>query len=615
MIITLVIDTFNTNNNGTTISAMNFSEALSKRGHNIRIVTCGDTTKSGPDPKTGYEMFYLPEHNIPMATYYAHKQHTLFAKPVRETLVKAISGADVVHIYEPWALGIKARKIAGKLGIPSIAAFHVQPENITYNIGFGWFKPMAHIIYLLLYLTFYRRFKHIHCPSKFIAAQLRSHGYKAILHVISNGVHQDFVPALRQVRKAGEPFKILMVGRFSPEKRQDVLMNAVRKSRHADRIQLYFAGFGPWENKLLNMGRRLKNKPVFGYYSRGELIKLMHECDLYVHASDVEIEGISCMEAFSCGMVPIISDSGISATAQFALSPDNLFRAGRPSSLAAKIDYWIENPKLLLTVGDSYARYSQDYKIDRIIGRMESVYRSLCEKLRNEYQEGRIFKLFSRLFYFVIAIPVLFIWTRLIMDVRIKGGKNIRGLKGALTVCNHVHFLDSALVGLALFPRKIVFPTLPQNLNTIWPGKLVHLLGGVEVPGNVKELKLFFDEMELLLLKGRIIHFFPEGELVPYDTRLREFKKGAFYLAAQARVPIVPMSIKFQCPKGLYRLIRKKPVMRVFVGKPIYPVVMDFQRDSVIRMRDAREQMERQGESRRDGSCESRRDGSRGIQL
>lgn len=591
MIVTLVIDTFNTNNNGTTISAMNFSEVLSKRGNSVRIVTCGDPAKSGLDPESSYEMYYLPEHIIPIASYFAHKQRTLFAKPINATLVKAISGADVVHIYEPWALGIKARKIAGKLGVPSIAAFHVQPENITYNIGFGWFKPLAHILYILLYLTFYRRFKHIHCPSKFIAAQLRSHGYDANLHVISNGVHHDFIPAPRIIRKSGEPFKVLMVGRFSPEKRQDVLINAVRKSRYGNQIQLYFAGFGPWEKRLFNMGRRLKNRPIFGYYSREELIKLMHECDLYVHASDVEIEGISCMEAFSCGMVPIISDSGKSATAQFALSPDNLFKAGRPSSLAAKIDYWIENPKLLSTVGDSYARYAQDYKIDKIIGRMESVYKSLYEIVKNGYQEGRIFKLFSRLFYFVIAIPLLFIWTRLVMNVRIKGGKNIRGIKGALTVCNHVHFLDSALVGLALFPRKIVFPTLPQNLNTIWPGKIVHLLGGVEVPGNVKELKLFFDEMELLLLKGRIVHFFPEGELIPYDTKLREFKKGAFYLAALARVPIVPMSIKFQRPKGLYRFIRRKPVMRVYVGKPIQPVVMDFQRDSAIRMKGAREQM------------------------
>jgi len=32
---------------------------------------------------------------------------------------------------------------------------------------------------------------------------------------------------------------------------------------------------------------------VFGYYNRDELIKLIHECDLYVHASDAEIDIIA----------------------------------------------------------------------------------------------------------------------------------------------------------------------------------------------------------------------------------------------------------------------------------------------------------------------------------
>lgn len=35
-----------------------------------------------------------------------------------------------------------------------------------------------------------------------------------------------------------------MIGRLSNEKRQDVLMEAVRRSRHADRIQLVLAGRG-----------------------------------------------------------------------------------------------------------------------------------------------------------------------------------------------------------------------------------------------------------------------------------------------------------------------------------------------------------------------------------
>ena len=59
MVITLVTDTFNINNNGTTISATRFAESLSQRGHQIRVITCGDTS-SGKDADTGFECFICP---------------------------------------------------------------------------------------------------------------------------------------------------------------------------------------------------------------------------------------------------------------------------------------------------------------------------------------------------------------------------------------------------------------------------------------------------------------------------------------------------------------------------------------------------------------------------
>ncbi len=80
-------------------------------------------------------------------------------------------------------------------------------------------------------------------------------------------------------------------------------------------------------------------------------MKLINECDLYVHASDAEIEGISCMEALACGLVPIISDSRLSATMQFALDERSLFRAGDAADLAAKMDFWIEHPEERLKNG------------------------------------------------------------------------------------------------------------------------------------------------------------------------------------------------------------------------------------------------------------------------
>jgi 1-acyl-sn-glycerol-3-phosphate acyltransferase len=589
MIITLISDTFNVNNNGTTVSAMRFAATLIARGHTVRVVACGDPGEPDPD---GPEMFYVPELVLPIASRLAHRQNTLFAKPLREVLVAAIAGADVVHVYQPWPLGRAAERVARQLGVPAIAAFHVQPENITYNIGLGWFRPAAHLVYLLLRLAFYGRFADIQCPSTFIAAQLRHHGYRARLHVISNGVDSSFRPGPPRVRDAGEPFRILMVGRLSPEKRQDVLIRAVRQSRHASRIQLYFAGHGPRERRLRRMAAKLPLPADFGYYTQDELIDLIRGCDLYVHSSDVEIEGLSCMEAFSCGLVPVISDSPRSATGQFALAPANLFRSGDPASLADRIDAWIDDPAALEAASKTYARYGELYAVDRSVKAIERVYaRAGRAPEKPAGYAGWIYRSLSSAFYNVVAIPLLFLLTRVILGARIEGKSHVPRAGGALTVCNHVHPLDSALIATAMFPRRPVFTSAPENLQHSVYGGLVRLLGAVPVPQTPAGLPLFFSEMELLLAKGRLVHFFPEGELKPYDTSLRDFKRGAFHLAAQARVPVIPLSIRFRPPTGVGRLFRRRPTMVLVLGDPIEPTTTDPRHDRRIRMELARRRM------------------------
>jgi len=81
-----------------------------------------------------------------------------------------------------------------------------------------------------------------------------------------------------------------------------------------------------------------------------------------------------------------------------------------------------------------------------------------------------------------------------------------------------------------VFPTQGCFSHTHPERKTLWPGKLVRILGGFAIPDNIMELKAFFDEMEFLLMKNCIVHFFPEGELRPYDTGLQNFKKGHFIL-------------------------------------------------------------------------------------
>jgi 1-acyl-sn-glycerol-3-phosphate acyltransferase len=298
------------------------------------------------------------------------------------------------------------------------------------------------------------------------------------------------------------------------------------------------------------------------------------------------------MEAFACGLVPVISDSRRSATSQFALGPGNLFRSGDPASLAERIDGWLDDPGSLGAASQTYARYAELYTVDRSVKAIERVYARAGHPLEAPPgYAGRVYRVLSTAFYYAIAIPLLYVLTRLILGVRSEGESRLPRAGGVLTVCNHVHPLDSALVALAMFPRRLIFTSAPINLQNRWYGGLVRLLGGVAVPRSPSGLPLFFAELELLLAKGRVVHFFPEGELKPYDTGLRDFKRGAFHLAALARVPVVPLSIRFTPPAGVGRLFRRKPTMVIVIGAPIVPTATDPRHDRRIRMELVRSRM------------------------
>ena len=367
--ILLAMDQFDNSTNGTTVSARRFAEQLRLRGHTVRVIGTGSP---GPDK------FVLPRKNIPLVSAVAEKQGIVFAQPVKEVIRSALQGVDVMHLYLPFPMEKAVAEEAEKMGIPRLAAYHLQAENITYFIGLGKSRLAARLLYRFFYRYFFRRFSHIHCPSQFIADELAYYGFRASFHVISNGISPDFT---YQTPVPHEGFHILMTGRLAPEKRQDVLLKAVRLSKYRDSIHLWFAGGGPLRKKYGRMGKKLPNPPVFFRFGpNSELLERMARCDLYVHTSEVEIESLACMEGFAAGLVPLIANARTSATRYFALDSRSLFEAGNPQDLAEKIDWWIEHPQERAEAGRRYAGYAKQFSLARSVEKIETVYRLLLEE-------------------------------------------------------------------------------------------------------------------------------------------------------------------------------------------------------------------------------------------
>lgn len=359
MKIVLVIDYFGNTTNGTTMTARHLYKQLEANGHQVSVIT-----GEGNGWPNVYECGKV---YIPIANYFFKNNGYYFSHVKWDIIKKALEGADLVHFLADFHLERVVKKYCDKQGIKTFSAFHIQPENATYQLHLGKVKFINSLIYRIYRNVFFDKFDHIHCPSNMIANELKKHKYKAQLHVISNGLSDRFHPIeCEKPEQYKDKFVITMVGRITHEKRQDLVVKAIANSKYADRIQLFLLGRGTWTKKITKLAKKkLKNEAVIDFVSHDEMLKILNYSDLYIHASDIEIEAISCMEGFACGTVPVISDSPLSATSQFALTPNSVFKAGNYHSLTEKIDYWIEHEEERHEYEKKYAEFAKDFYLEK----------------------------------------------------------------------------------------------------------------------------------------------------------------------------------------------------------------------------------------------------------
>ncbi len=169
------------------------------------------------------------------------------------------------------------------------------------------------------------------------------------------------------------------------------------------------------------------------------------------------------------------------------------------------------------------------------------------------------------------AMVLLRILDTAMLGLKIDGRENLDALEGgAVTVCNHVHPLDCTMIGLALFPRELYYVSLASNFQIPLVRHIIRWLGAVPISKSPHQIGRLFDEMGKAMAEGALVQIYPEGVLIPYDKALRKFKSGAFRLAADNGVSVVPMVITQEKPRGTF-FWKRKPCLHLHILPPIAP--------------------------------------------
>lgn len=377
MIITVACDVLGEENNGTTIAAMNLINYLRSQGHTVRVL-CGDKNRIGEK-----DFFVVPNYDFgKLLNGYVEKVGVTLAKPQKDIIETALDGADVVHIMTPFMLGRATLNVATEKNLPVTAGFHAQAENFTSHLKLQWCQPLNHFFYVYNWKHFFSRVDGIHFPTTFIKDVFESNIHeKTKGYVISNGVN-DYVKKKpsKKPTEWQDKIVILTTGRFSREKSQDTLIKAINYSKYKDSIQLVLGGQGAKENYYRRLAEKLPIAPIFKFYSRKEIIDVLNACDIYVHPAEMELEGISCIEAIACGKLTICSSSKRSATKNYVVDPRCVFKNRDPKDLARVIDYWIDHPEEKRRCEKKYLASSKAFNQEECMEKMEE----MIEEVVNE---------------------------------------------------------------------------------------------------------------------------------------------------------------------------------------------------------------------------------------
>ncbi len=365
--IAIVLDFWDHSFNGTAVSTQRFIQQLEQNGFEFVIFATG---AEAPNKVTFKPLA------VPVIKWILEKMRTPLALPDDNTIRSALKDCDLVHVQIPFFLGARVIKIANEMHIPVVCSFHVQPENILKNLKM---KPKFLIdwLYGVFIKHFYAKANVVICPSPFAQAMLKKQGLSTRTQVLSNGVPDTFLfppKAARYLPK--KHYHILSVGRLAFEKHQDLIIQAVAASTFADQLTLTIVGAGPAEKFVKKQAKKyLPQNSRVESVSNEELIELYQTCDLFIHAGEIELEGMSVMEAMASSLPVIISDSKDSAAKDFAVNPFSLFHFPSKDDLVTKINYWLSNPKARAEVAELNFQTAKAYSHSASCRQLENIYR------------------------------------------------------------------------------------------------------------------------------------------------------------------------------------------------------------------------------------------------
>jgi len=342
--------------------------ALAERGH--ELVALAGSEDEPTEPPAGVRVERLPSWRL-------GDSQTRFAHPIFSRIWPLVAWADVVQANTPAATTAAATLIARRLKVPVVMGVHTQLETATLQ------APVIGPLLRGLLTTWYRMLfgasDALTVPTAFAAATARVFSAGRI-EVVSNGLALGNWLALEPRKRRGTVRRLAYVGRLSPEKRPQDLID-LAAALPAD-YRLSICGEGPLEAQMRDaitaggLGDRVK---MLGFLAEEDKRKLLCDTELFIMPSPAELQSIATLEAMAAGCAVAAVGFDSSAVPQLVSEARAgiVLKVADSLAQAAQIVELINDDEALATAQANARAFAGTHDVATSAAHLESLYLDL----------------------------------------------------------------------------------------------------------------------------------------------------------------------------------------------------------------------------------------------
>lgn len=305
--ILITTDLYTTNTNGVVTSVQNLFDVLTKKGHDVRILTLSKDLHSHKDGP----VYYI--RSVPLGVVYPDvRMPTSYHNSLIHELIDW--KPDVIHSQCEFFSFQFASRISRHTGAPIIHTYHTLYEQYaTYIVPS---KRLGQHLVKLLSRQRLRKVRTLVAPTAKVENALLSYGIHNPICVVPSGIsleqhHLRLTPEQRLEKRRALGIRddqqvMLNLGRLGTEKNLGELMELFAQAlKHNDNLIFLIVGDGPAKDELEQQAAELgiSDHVIFtGMVDPSQVQNYYQLADVFVSASTSETQGLTYIEAAANGL-------------------------------------------------------------------------------------------------------------------------------------------------------------------------------------------------------------------------------------------------------------------------------------------------------------------------